>query len=318
MIHMRSTRLLAVAGLLVLILAGISLLFPRLALSQPSGTQMTGYLWSDNVGWIDLNCANQGDCSPSFGISVASDGTLSGYAWSELVGWVSANASDLAGCPSGTCRAVLGTTALTGWLRIIAGGTAESGGWDGFISLAGASPAYGVTYNSGVFAGYAWGDTNVGWVDFSLARSTYNTCSAAYVCNGQTIMQRDISCNEDPLTPPITCTAPAFCSAGSSTCLYPQTGANGADGNLRVLPTFVRSGATTWVYWDIINAERCDVVGSNGDSWSDMHSSGPSGQQSGAIYDRITFTLTCDPLDPLAQSLVQTATVGIPPVFLEL
>lgn len=279
---------------------------------------MTGYLWSDTIGWVDLNCINEGDCSPSFGITIAADGTLAGYAWSEHVGWVSANATDLAGCPSGTCRATLGTTALTGWLRVIAGGTSQSGGWDGFIALSGVSPAYGVTYNSsGVFGGYAWGDINVGWVDFSRARSTYNTCAASYVCSGQTIMQQDVSCNQTPVT---TCTAPAFCSAGSSTCLYPVTGPNGPNGNLRAVPSFVRSGATSRVYWDVINAASCQVVGSNGDGgggWNAL-SSGPTGIVTGPITDWTTYTLTCMPLNPSAQPFVQTATVSIPPVFYEL
>ena len=59
-------------------------------------------------------------------------------------------------------------------MKALASSHAQSGGWDGWISLSGSQ--YGVTYNSttGKFAGYAWGSLNVGWVSFAFAQ----TCSS--------------------------------------------------------------------------------------------------------------------------------------------
>lgn len=123
---------------------------------------LAGYAWSDTIGWISLS-------GSTYGISVANDGTLSGYAWSDTIGWISANISDLSGCPLGSCTATLGSDGvLSGWLRAVSGGTAESGGWDGFISLSGTG--YGPTRaEDGSFSGYAWGSDVVGWLDFQYA-----------------------------------------------------------------------------------------------------------------------------------------------------
>ncbi len=42
---------------------------------------MTGYAWSENYGWINLNPANGGVLNDA-------EGTLSGYAWGEKMGWI--------------------------------------------------------------------------------------------------------------------------------------------------------------------------------------------------------------------------------------
>lgn len=134
--------------------------------AQESAGSLSGYAWSDNIGWISWE---GGD----YGITVSPSGVLSGYAWSDNIGWISANSSDLAGCPSSPCSAYFNDDGeLQGWLRAIAGGTAQSGGWDGFISLAGSG--YGPERQSdGSFAGYAWGSDVVGWLSFNYASTDY-------------------------------------------------------------------------------------------------------------------------------------------------
>lgn len=50
---------------------------------------LTGYIWSENIGWISLNCANNNSCATSnYKVANNSEGDLSGYAWGENIGWI--------------------------------------------------------------------------------------------------------------------------------------------------------------------------------------------------------------------------------------
>jgi hypothetical protein len=132
---------------------------------------VSGWAWSENIGWISFNstnCQGSANClcpslggagcpNPSYPCSNSScadlktygviidpsTGDFSGHAWSENIGWISFNSADLAGCPSGTCKARLDTTptgsvcdgtgVICGWARALSYG----GGWDGWIRLRG-------------------------------------------------------------------------------------------------------------------------------------------------------------------------------------
>jgi hypothetical protein len=156
----------------ILLVASAFAFTPRPALSQ-SGSTLTGWIWSDTVGWIPAGCTDTSSCSTvNYGFTVASDGTISGYGWSENIGWVSATASDLAACPEEPCTAKITGDALTGWLKALSGGSSQSGGWDGWISLEGAN--YGQTLqDTGYFTGFAWGHDVVGWLNTMLLRTGY-------------------------------------------------------------------------------------------------------------------------------------------------
>ncbi|MBM3271902.1 hypothetical protein FJY94_01290 [Candidatus Kaiserbacteria bacterium] len=298
--------------------------------SQPQSLQaatavpIRGWAWSDTIGWIDLHCQNTGICATrNFGLSVDSvSGVVTGYAWSEHIGWVSANSADLSGCPTAPCEARISGTApnmtVTGWLRATAATAAENGGWDGFIRLSSTGHADGVTYNSttGQFSGYAWGSTNVGWVSFTGATTTYLMCTPSYTCAGNTIMLSDSSCISTAVT---TCTTPAFCFAGSSVCLYPPPTAvpstGSLTGHLQIKPALVARSATAKLYWNIENVSSCTVTGSNGsDSWTGATSTA-SGRQTSAITSRVDYTLSCTALD--GSSFQESATVNVVPVYRE-
>ncbi|MEI8103800.1 MAG: hypothetical protein WCG84_02790 [Candidatus Moraniibacteriota bacterium] len=127
--------------------------------------------------------------SSSYGVNVPpAGGALSGYAWSENVGWISFNdgtvapyPNDIATCPGATGARFDGRSKVTGWARILSIKTdselknpvtglpaSNSGGWLGCIKLADSSPAYGVTFdtNKKVFGGYGWSD-ELGWINFA-------------------------------------------------------------------------------------------------------------------------------------------------------
>lgn len=133
------------------------------------GQNMTGWVWSENVGWISLNSSNcdidddgimdrvnvgsgSGDASassacppdgttiPIYGVAVDRvTGNLSGHAWGETIGWISFNRSDTGTPPtapyngSETFIANLDddVNSFNGWGRALNYG----GGWDGWIKL---------------------------------------------------------------------------------------------------------------------------------------------------------------------------------------
>ncbi len=136
---------------------------------------LSGWAWSDNVGWISFS-------GPLYSVAVNSGtGEFSGYAWSDNIGWISFNAADVGGCPSGSCAPNLNmaTGVVTGWARACAGtnngnctGGSRTDGWDGWISLRGASPDYGVIVDGSTFGGWAWGSAIIGWISFNSAPVT--------------------------------------------------------------------------------------------------------------------------------------------------
>jgi hypothetical protein len=296
---------------------------------------ITGWLWSDTIGWIDTNCQNTSSCATyDFGLTVDSvSGVLSGYAWSDNIGWISANASDLSGCPSAPCTASIAGSGVTGWLKAVSGDSSQSGGWDGFIALddknTGDGISYGVSYSGGDFSGYAWGDTNVGWVDFSLAHSQYMTCTptTVYTCSdAQTVVKTDTDSSCQPTVTNTACVAPQFCSVGSPVCLTPPpealSGSGGLTGHLIAKPNLVPKNATAIVYWDMSNVSDCAVTGNDGTSWTGSTSATSScsaksgtGCVSDPISKQTIFTLSCLDLDGNTYS--ETATVNLLPDFQE-
>jgi hypothetical protein len=151
-----------------------------------TGDNVSGWAWSENIGWISFNCYNDynGDgvledhCSSSnYGVNLnLSTKIFSGYAWSENVGWITFNESELSGCPSSPCRAWLGSdNKVYGWARALAYG----GGWDGWISLRNDSKNYGVWLDTSTspweFRDFAWSDMVIGWISFNCKNQ--NSCS---------------------------------------------------------------------------------------------------------------------------------------------
>ncbi len=123
-------------------------------------SDVSGYAWSDTIGWIDFN--------PNFGgVKIDnSTGFFSGYAWSDNIGWISF--SESLGCLTPPCKARMdvNTGQVSNWAKAI---TADGQGWGGWINMRGSNPDYGVDVDleTGDFSGYAWGSDVVGWISFS-------------------------------------------------------------------------------------------------------------------------------------------------------
>lgn len=302
---MRSTRQLAKSLLAFAIASTIFVSFfisPRETLSQTS-TPITGYAWSDTIGWVSFNCSDLGTCATSnYGLSIAADGSISGYAWSENIGWISANSADLSGCPTAPCTARMDELSLKGWMKVLSANDAQNGGWDGFISLSGASPSYGPTLSGGILSGYAWGDMNVGWLSFNagtgyipVQTSWLPVCANQYTCTDAT--HRQNACQGSVVE---SCSGALVCLSGA--CTTPPAPSTAPGDELTIAPRLVRTGGTALVSWNVADATSCTVTedsASIDDSWSGISSATAScplvgnACRTGSISDTVTYTLSC-------------------------
>ena len=261
------------------------------------------------------------------------------------MGWVSA--SDISGCAA-SATSELQSDSWTGWIRAIAGGSAQSGGWDGCISLSGTG--YGVVLDTatGSFKpcdsstqSCAWeGNTDVGaavigWVDFSNAK--YQSALSCQVpphlarcgvaANGEDPNATYDSINDMLCTP---CAAGSTCSNGACVVDVPGPECNIPNGSglekcIDVHPILVGPNTQATVRWDVSNVKGiCTVTGSNGDGppdtdWSTDADAAGNVAADTAISSVLTavtiFTLTCTGLDD--KTYTWTATAEIAPSFRE-
>ncbi len=273
------------------------------AFAQSAPFALNGYAWSETVGWLSMSGTTSG--GQAYGVSIGSDMNLTGYAWSENIGWV--RFGGLTGCPAGSCNARVeseGTTyELSGWARAEAHSDSEAGGWDGWISLncenagtcATSEHAIRIRENGtfvsalGPTGSFAWGDMNIGWLDFG-ATSIAGLCSNAltYSCSGSDSVANgtDIWC--DAITP-VTTTCPNGCNATTGQC-------NGSalTGAFTVTPTVIRRGQPAQVTWSFPGAGSCDVSGPGTDGITNTSNLGTNEQTTPITLNQATFTLTCD------------------------
>ena len=114
-----------------------------------------GWLWGGGVtsnpsgyggmGWISGTSNNiSGDGGSLYAVDIPSgDGNVSGYAWSEHYGWIDFDPGGPYPTPPNYSVQRNGDN-LEGWARILSiqNEGSNSGGWDGWIKMSGAS--YGV------------------------------------------------------------------------------------------------------------------------------------------------------------------------------
>ncbi|MCP6718328.1 MAG: PKD domain-containing protein [Patescibacteria group bacterium] len=205
---------------------------------------VSGWAWSENIGWISFNCNNpelpQPRCSPNYGVKVStSTGDFSGYAWSENIGWISFEESDLVGCPPifPSCKANLNlqTNEVSGWAKAL-----DIQEW---IRLR--NSTYGIYRNSSTneFEDWAWSDQTIGWISFNSATGG-GPIQYAVVIDIDTIDPEATSFGTDPSDP---------------------NWINGADPNLTVSWTVTDGGGSHLNY---VEVWRADDVGGSPGTWT--------------------------------------------------
>lgn len=178
---------------------------------------------ANNNGFIDGGLCGGDDSTDAvtlYGVEMDLDtNNLSGYAWSDNVGWITfgngvpgdADYGDISGCPSGTCQPRLDVDEFKGWARacsVFSNGCAgplkpptETGGWDGWISLncsntgsclvanppiAASASDYKVSYTAPNLSGWAWGSEVTGWISFDGVRIRLGDNKPILTISGQT------------------------------------------------------------------------------------------------------------------------------------
>ena len=80
-------------------------------------TNLAGYVYSEDIGWISLSCANTNSCGTvNYGVVTNNNGSLSGYGFSQNKEWVNFN-------PNYGGASVKPDNSLSGWIF------AEKTGW---------------------------------------------------------------------------------------------------------------------------------------------------------------------------------------------
>ena len=246
---------------------------------------LSGYAWSDNLGWISFS-------GSTYQVTIGSDGALTGYAWAnprddvsgtDNIGWISFNAADTASC--GTPARLSGTS-ITGWAKAL---SADGNGWGGCISLSGSSPSYGVTLGSsgssqsGMLDGYAWADSTVGgWISFN--------CATGGPTGNDICATRNYTVTYATNAPP-----PPSVSIG----------------DFIASPSRVRSGNTTSLVYTVTSDIACSITGSDGSSYPVTADGIEHSVTTGAITGNISYTLSCG-------SASKQTTAGLLPVYQEI
>ena len=176
--------LLAVAG--VGAVAALLVFDEQIVSADEDYNELSGWAWSETVGWISLNCKDEEVCDDiDYQVRVDSDGYLSGYAWAnprdeeagtDNIGWLSFNVKS-GDCPHEQVDGMISDDCLprieedgsiVGWARFLSGTLEDDDGWDGWLHLGGGDEVkYGARVNTEFDEdSLAWGDNVIGWVGF--------------------------------------------------------------------------------------------------------------------------------------------------------
>lgn len=166
-------------------------------------------------------CPGNADPVSSYQLSIPeSDGNVTGYAWSENIGWID---FDPAGPYPGTPdqSAYQEGDWLKGWARISGIATeaanSNSGGWQGWIKLSGTAQDgtdYGINLNDLSNNAYAWSD-ELGWIDFSQISNSSDTTGVALTATPSqvSLAEGETLSEQTTLDWTISGISPSYCTA---------------------------------------------------------------------------------------------------------
>jgi hypothetical protein len=129
------------------------------SIASAATSNLSGYAWSSNIGWIKFSGSN-------YGVSINElNNQLSGYGWSSNIGWVKFDPTLPAGLPAGqwarACAGAADSANCGGLINLAAGG------WDGWLKLRDGFYGINRSNNGCNLEGWAWGGDVVGWIHFN-------------------------------------------------------------------------------------------------------------------------------------------------------
>jgi hypothetical protein len=203
---------------------------------------VSGWAWSENVGWISFNstncdhnndglsdgtiadCPSAGTPMADYGVNInPSSGVFSGYAWSENIGWITFNTGELTGCPIAPCQAKLefSTKKVSGWAKVL---SHDGISWPTWIRLRGQTTEtpptdYGVWWNPDdlELKGWAWGDVGLGWTSFNCENCEGTTCGTYPTCDNPAHPDYKVIANLDIFPPTVGPISPNIATVNVST-----------------------------------------------------------------------------------------------------
>ncbi len=282
-----------------------------------AGDNLSGWAWSETIGWISFNstnCAKQSPpagCPPAgttignYGVNVAPSGDMLGYAWAETIGWISFNEDK--GCPSKPCKPNFDskTGKVTGWARALS----AKDGWDGWIHLSPATgSSYGVSVNGCDWSGYAWGSDITGWINFK--GSNYGVTGKADACRASVQMEatsitdvtgQTLTVKEDPVTGELTIVTkdPVTGETIDVTAKYLTINDKGQ------LQVSITKGESITLDWSAPKTSSCKGIGGYGTWAGTKDTSGP--EKISPPVGNYTYTLQC--VDQGGQTLEESVIV---------
>ncbi|MDO8600019.1 MAG: hypothetical protein Q7R73_00150 [bacterium] len=309
-------RKIAYAGFAVSVLAVLPLISHAAATDN-----ISGFAWSDGIGWVSMNCWNDfnadnviddnrctgidpttGRAYINYGVNAVnipgSKAELQGYAWSESVGWISFNpqgpyppSNNVGLVPGHPVQLDKATGKVTGWARscaVFQSGCSgslrdnlERGGWDGWVG-----------FGDSAQAGSAYGGVVV-------------TSSGNCVYQGWGWGGWDEASKSDPIGWLKMNPSRGVGVRGSGDACLPGTGTNLPVVNLTANPLTVNSGSASTLSWTVTNATSCTAS----DGWFGSKNITGGSETTGPLSATTKYTLTCSNTNGQTPSSV-TVTVG--------
>jgi hypothetical protein len=342
-------------------------------LAQSLGIPVTGYAGSERIGLIKLYCTSAGtpnDCaSHPYGLGVNADASISGYAWSDSVGWISAYSADTSVCTPTSNARIVGTQ-FKGWLReinvtgddtgcikldpgqaqdvSISGTTITGNAWSGVFGWA----QFDATANIGPASCTMNANPSVVWsaVPPSSITLSYTTQSAASasIADDNASYSPTYTPAPTPLGSSTSVPPPTLPSTQSVTTTFLMTVTNylGAKTTCQssvvvnhgfpppqgcisintnnpsctppVVKTIsVRKGSSASLYWTVQNVDSCTLT-KNGAAEPAITPTQTTPYTTGALAAHTEYVLSCPGKDDNGSTFTDRAVINITPAFQEI
>lgn len=271
---------------------------------RAASTDITGWLWTPNIGWISLSSSNPNSgTGAGYGVRVSPSSSNANlmvfdsgsYAWSSNVGWISFNQADVNGCPTDAAdqptsgaapipaggnacspRIDMTTGKINGWARVVSL-IGDGGGWihlsgtnhpTGTACLPNLPCTSGLTLNptTGDMTGFTW-SPDLGWLSFDAnGPKNQNTPPGSNACEGSSL-------NASPIS-------------------FPSSG-----------------GGTVSVNWSAPNASQCNVYNTD----STLLSTLTSGNVDAVVVSGGDITLACKKSSETVYNSCSSQYITVPP-----